>query len=139
MRSVPAQAAPPAEHGESKWILLVDDDSLICGLVSATLEDAGYEIKTAANGYAAWAALLAGGYDLLITSDTTPKVSGLALVRRIRVADMALPVIVTSASLNGGDAAELNRDPWARFDALVRKPFTMSEMLTTVQSVLPAV
>ena len=139
MRPVPVHAAPSAEHGRSKRILVVDDDSLICGLVSATLEDAGYEIKTAADGYAAWAALLAGGYDLLVTGDTIPKISGLALVRRIRVADMALPVIVTSESLDGRDAAELNRDPWARFDALVRKPFTMSELLATVHSLLPTV
>jgi DNA-binding response OmpR family regulator len=128
--------APPTLHHEPKRILVADDDSMMCGLVTATLEDAGHQVKTASNGEVAWAALLAENYDLLVTADIMPKVSGLALVRRIRVAAMVLPVIVASERLDAEDAAALNRDPWSRFDAFVRKPFTMSDLLAAVRSVL---
>ena len=130
------QAAPSAVHGEPKRILVVDDDPFVCGLLAATLEDAGYQVKTAADGEAAWGALLGSRYDLLVTDDIMPKASGLALVRRIRVADMALPVIVASERLDAMDIVKLSRDPWSRFDGFVRKPFTMSEVLAAVHTLL---
>jgi len=108
---------------------------LVCGMLAASLED-GYQVKTAIDGEAAWAELLASRYDLLITDDIMPKASGLALVRRIRVASMALSVIVASDRLDADDVAKLNHDPWARFDAFVRKPFTTSELLAVVYRVL---
>ena len=127
-----------AVHGEPKRILVVDDDSIVCGLVAAALEAAGHQVKTAADGEAAWGTLLAGHYDLLVTDDIMPKASGLALVRRIRVAAIALPIIVASERLDAADVVRLNRDPWARFDAFVRKPVAPSELLATVHSLLAA-
>ncbi len=62
-----------------------------------------------------------------------PRVSSLALVRRIRVANITLPVIVASERLDAADVVKLKRDPWSWFDALVRKPFTTSELLAAVQ------
>jgi len=129
-------ASQPATHDESKRILVVENDPLMCGLMSATLEDAGHRVKTVADGDAAWRALLASKYDLVVTEDIMPKVSGLALVRRIRVADMALRVIVASARLDAADVVKLSRDPWSRFDAFVRKPFTTSDLIAAVHGVL---
>ena len=129
-------AVPSVIHHGPKRILVVDDDSFLCGLVAATLEDAGHQVKTAADGEAAWGALLGSRCDLLVTDDIMPKASGLALVRRIRVADMALPVIVASERLDAMDIVKLSRDPWSRFDGFVRKPFTMSEVLAAVHTLL---
>jgi DNA-binding response OmpR family regulator len=131
----PALAEGPCA---AKRILIANGDSLVCGLLSASLEDAGYQVKAAKDGEAAWAELLASRYDMLVTDDIMPKASGLALVRRIRVASMALLVIVASDRLDAGDVAKLDHDPWARFDALVRKPFTTSELLAVVRRVLAA-
>ena len=131
--------APPEVHPEPRCILVADDDSMMCGLVAATLEDAGHQVKTATDGETAWVALLAHKYDLLVTDDIMPRVSGLALVRRIRVAAMAIPVIVASERLDADDAARLNSDPWSRFDAFIHKPFTMSDLLAAVHSVLARV
>jgi len=137
----PSLAHPALAAGQcaAKRILIADDDSLVCGVLAASLEDAGYQVTTAKDGEAAWAELLASRYDLLVTDDIMPKTSGLALVRRIRVASMALFVVLVSDRLDAVDVAKLNHDPWARFDAFVCKPFTMSEMLTVVQRVLAAV
>ena len=134
----PFLAHPALAAGQcaTKRILIANGDSLVCGMLAASLEDAGYQVKTAIDGEAAWAELLASRYDLLITDDIMPKASGLALVRRIRVASMALSVIVASDRLDADDVAKLNHDPWARFDAFVRKPFTTSELLAVVYRVL---
>jgi CheY-like chemotaxis protein len=127
-------AVPSVIHHGPKRILVVDDDSFLCGLVAATLEEAGHQVKTAADGEAAWGALLASHYDLLVTDHLMPKASGLALVRRIRLVNRVLPIIVVSEKLDAADVLKLSRDPWQRFDTLIRKPFTMSELLAAVHS-----
>jgi CheY-like chemotaxis protein len=106
-----AHPAPAAGQCATKRILIGDDDSLICGLLAASLEDAGYQVKTAKDGEAAWTELLASRYDLLVADDIMPKASGLALVRRIRVASMAVFVVVASDRLDAVDVAKLNHDP----------------------------
>jgi DNA-binding response OmpR family regulator len=136
---LPDDRTPAGCQGATKRILIADGDVLLRDMLAASLEDAGYQVKTAKDGEAAWAELLARCYDLLVTDDIMPKTSGLALVRRIRVASMALFVVLVSDRLDAVDVAKLNHDPWARFDAFVCKPFTMSEMLTVVQRVLAAV
>jgi len=128
-------AGTPA-RGEMTRILVVDDDAMTCGMVAATLEDAGYDVRTAGDGEAAWAALLASTFNLVITDDIMPKASGLALVRRIRVADLALLVIVASDRLDPTEVAKLTHDPWSRFDAYLHKPFTTFQMLAAVHTVL---
>jgi two-component system alkaline phosphatase synthesis response regulator PhoP len=135
-RSSLLHPAPTAGQCAAKRILVANSDPLVCGLLVATLEDTGFQVKTARDGEAAWAELLASHYDLLVTEDIMPKASGLALVRRIRVAAMALSVIVASNRLDGDDFAKLNHGPWARFEAFVRKPFTTAELLTVVFRVL---
>ncbi|MBI4626140.1 MAG: response regulator [Verrucomicrobia bacterium] len=135
---MPPAARPHAGHGGPNRILVVDDDPIVRGLEATTLEHAGFQVEMAADGEAAWRALLTHDYDLLVTDYIVPKVSGLALVRQHRVASMALPVIVISEMSDALDTAKLNRDPWSRIDAFVRKPFTTSELMAAVHRVLPA-
>jgi hypothetical protein len=54
-QSLVTHVAPPTLHYEPKRILVAADDSMMCGLVTATLEDAGHQVKTASNGEVAWA------------------------------------------------------------------------------------
>ena len=63
-----------------------------------------------------------------------PGVSGLALVRRLRIASIALPVVLVSGSLETLDPAKLMRDPWSRIHAFVRKPFTIPDLISAVRS-----
>jgi CheY-like chemotaxis protein len=140
MRSIPNLPATPSTTTAvvpvgPKRILVVDDDPAVRQVVAAVLQHTGHQVETAADGEAAWKALLTTTYDLLVTDHLMPKVSGLALVRLIRVARMALPVIMTSGSM---EDALLPRDPWSRVDAFVRKPFTPSELLAVVGRFVPA-
>jgi len=123
---------------EPKRILVVDGDPAFRGLMSGALEACGHQVEIAADGEAAWRALLSKEYDLLVTCDVMPKASGLDLVRRLRVAVMEIPVIVASDRLDEEDVKKISRDPWARFNGFVHKPFQASELLATVNSVLLA-
>ncbi len=104
-------------------------------MVMASMEPAGHRVDAAEDGEAAWKALLANVYDLMITDHIMPKASGLALVRRMRVAEIVLPVIVASETLDATDALRLSHDPWARVDACVHKPVTAAELLEAVRGV----
>jgi CheY-like chemotaxis protein len=126
------------EITESRRILVVESDPAIRGSMVDALLGRGYRVDAEADGEAAWRALLGGAYDLLVTADVMPKASGLALVRRIRVARIPLPVVVASDRLDEADVERISRDPWARFDGFMRRPVDTSALAVTVQSLLLA-
>ena len=114
-------------------ILLVDDEVLICQVCTRVLRHLGYQTETANDGAAAWEAIQANIYDLLITDNNMPKVSGVELVEKVRSANMSLPVILVSGNLPTG---ELNRNPRLKGVVTLAKPFTGDELLGTVNKVL---
>lgn len=129
--SAPPEA--PCQTRPVKRILLVDDDPLILEFNTAVLSCFGYQTETAEDGAAAWESLQANVYDLLITDNNMPRVSGIELVKKVRAAHLALPVILTSGSLPTG---ELGRNAWLQPVATLAKPFTGEELLGTVKEVL---
>ena len=114
-------------------ILLVDDDTLVRKLCAQFLRCFGYQTETAKDGAVAWKALQAKSFDLLITDNNMPKVSGLELVKKVRSAHMALPVILVSGNL---PMVELNRDRWLQPVATLAKPFTGEKLVGTVKRVM---
>lgn len=110
----------------------MDDDPAVLNLEAMVLESAGHRVDTAADGERAWQALTTGEYDLLVTDYIMPGVSGLALVRRLRMADMMLPVVMVSGNLSAINTSKLSNDPWTRIDAFLPKPFNVSELLSVV-------
>jgi len=109
-------------------ILVVDDDADIRQVNADVLRRFGYQTETAANGAAAWEALQTKGYDLLITDNNMPKVSGVELVKKVRSAHMTLPVILASGRL---PTEELDRNPWLQPVATLVKPFANGQLLET--------
>ena len=93
----------------SNRILVVDDDKDIRQVNLEVLRRFGYQTDTAADGAAAWERLHAQSYDLLITDNNLPKVSGVELVKKVRSARLTLPVILATRAL---PIEELERNPW---------------------------
>ena len=123
-------------QGRSKTpcrILLVDDDLDLRNLYTDVLTRAGYQVDTAENGATGWKALQAGHYDALVTDNNMPEVTGMDLIKKLRSADMTLSVILASGTV---PAEELNRCPWLQVDALLPKPYSIDELLRTVDQVL---
>jgi DNA-binding response OmpR family regulator len=113
----------------------VDDDASIRDLNTEVLIHSGYAVDSAEDGAIAWATLQRHSYDLLITDQNMPKVSGVELVRKLRGARMALPVILATGAM---PTEELDRHPGLRIEATLLKPFTIAMLLETVQEVLRA-
>jgi DNA-binding response OmpR family regulator len=130
-------AAAPAQNyaNPSHRILLVDDDFYARELHAGALTRFGYKVDTAGDGADAWKALNDADYDLLITDNRMPRVTGLDLIKKLRSEDMTLPVILASGTV---PVEELKRHPWLQLDATLSKPFTVGELLDTVKEVLRA-
>lgn len=135
-RLSPLSVLPAAATDESNRILVVDDDFSLRTLEATILQRAGHHVDTADDGDAAWRALLEGKYDLLVTDYMMPRLSGLDLVRQLRKAQMALPVVMVSGTFDLLDPQSLIGDPWARIHAFVHKPFTVPTLLAAVQNAL---
>ena len=121
------QARPP--HN----ILLVDDDLRARELHAGALIRSGYYVDTAKDGADAWNALNLVGYDLLITDNRMPRVTGMELIKKLRSDDMMLPVILASGTVPD---EELKRHPWLLLDATLTNPFTIEQLLEVVKQVL---
>jgi DNA-binding response OmpR family regulator len=131
----PSRAAPECLTRPPRRILLVDDEATVRRLNAQMLRRSGYEVDDAADGAAAWEALQTRHYDLLITDNSMPKVSGVELVLLLRGQNSALPVIMASGAI---PTEELERNPSLAINVILLKPYTVVEMLGTVRDVLRA-
>jgi len=123
-------------------ILVIDGDCDIRRLCTDVLDGFGYRVDVASNGETGWEALRANQYNLLLTEEALPGVSGLELVGKMRAAHVALPVIMASERLSEivcVSKLPVHQQRWNRslkVAAIVSKPFTVDELLTTVRTVL---
>jgi DNA-binding response OmpR family regulator len=114
-------------------ILLADDDIHIREFIIRFLSCSGYNLDTVADGVDAWKALKSRRYDLLITDNKMPRMTGLELIKKLRSEEMTLPVILVSGIL---PTEEIKTQSWLQIDATLAKPFTFAELLDTVKKVL---
>lgn len=117
----------------SMRILVVDDESAVRALMAAILVGCGYHVDTAEDGAVAWEALRTKPYDLLITDQNMPRKTGVELVKNLRSAHMAMPVVMVAGVL---PVEELAQNPSLELSATLLKPFALDELLATVTNVL---
>ena len=128
---VPLQCPTKPPHR----ILVVDDDSDLRLLYSDVLALPDYHVDAAEDGAAGWEALQANNYNLMITEHSLPKLTGVELVRKLRAARMAVPVVLAAGRL---PVHELARNPSLQLAATLLKPFAVDALLDTVKNVLRA-
>jgi two-component system alkaline phosphatase synthesis response regulator PhoP len=116
-----------------KTILVVEDDPAIRRGLADALGFAGFEVLEAGDGPAGLALARDGGGDLVVLDLVLPGVDGLSILRQLRAAWSALPVIVLTAR-----GAEQDRVEGLRLgaDDYVVKPFSVRELLARVEAVL---
>ena len=78
-------------------ILIVDDEKNYPLVLSAVLQDEGFETLTANSGHEALAVLEHSDVDLVLTDMKMPKMDGIELLQRIKTIDAELPVIMMTA------------------------------------------
>jgi len=108
-------------------ILCIDDEPEIRDLLGQFLELLGHSVVTANNGQEGWALFSAApeNFDVLITDERMPNMSGLDLVKRIRGQGFSLPVIIASGNLEG-EVDESAKD--LQVTAIISKPFSLAKL-----------
>lgn len=113
-------------------ILLVEDDDLLGDALQAGLRDAEFAVDWVRDGAAADAALAAEQFSVVVLDLGLPKLSGLALLRRLRDRGDRTPVIVVTAR----DAVEDRvRGLDLGADDYVAKPVALAELAARVRAV----
>ncbi len=123
----------PGQTGFTHRILVADDEEAIRRLIATVLGGSGFQVDTAENGAVAWEMLQAGGYDLLITDNSMPVMSGVELIKTVRTARIALPIIMATGTM---PARELTEDPPFELSALLLKPYAMATLVKKVKEIL---
>jgi two-component system phosphate regulon response regulator PhoB len=116
-------------------VLIVEDEPAIVELVSYSLRETGWEIRTAANVASAWDSVVHGRPDLLLLDWMLPDSSGLRLLSRLRGDRdfQDIPVIMlTAKSMEEDKIAGLNTGA----DDYVTKPFSPKELLARSKALL---
>ena len=131
-----AALAPPAARDQSRCrILVVDQSSDLRLLYTDALAGPGCQVDVAESVAAAWKALKANRYHLLVTENDPPDLTGNELLRRLRGANMELPVIMAAS---GWPAHQPVVNPVPRNTAAIQKPFELEVLMETVKNVLRA-
>jgi len=114
-------------------VLVVDDDAPIRRMLERTLEAEGYDVRSAADGGAALAAVERSAPDVIVLDVAMPGLDGLGVCRRLRAKGLSLPILLLTAR----DAVE---DRVAGLDAgaddYLVKPFAHEELLARLRALL---
>jgi CheY-like chemotaxis protein len=121
------------ETQSSHRILVVDDNSDVRQLTVDVLAGSGYDVDAAQDGAAGWEAIQARGYDLIITDNQMPRMTGVEMIEKLRTACIISRVIMATGHL---PVFEFARKPWLKPDAALQRPFSNDELLATVRKVL---
>jgi CheY-like chemotaxis protein len=125
---------PPMSLAHER-IMVVDDDDAIRDMTCQFLTQAGYRVDVFTNGVEAWAALsqTPEAWDLLLTDQTMPGMTGDQLTAKARDLRPGLPVIICSgfsATLDDKRAKALG------VKAYLQKPLGIFTLLTSVSEAL---
>jgi CheY-like chemotaxis protein len=138
LTDVAPEADSISEHVISQGkrrILFVDDEAVLARLGQALLAHMDYEVETHTSSVAALEAFQSEPYrfDLIITDQTMPVMTGATLVERLRRIRPDIPIILCtgfSHTMNAEKAKALG------VDAFITKPDLTETLAATVQQVL---
>ena len=116
-------------------VLVVEDSPTQLAQLRFTLEVAGFDVLTAADGAEALDVVLAHPVDLVISDVVMPDIDGFELCERIRRNGRlsTLPVILLTAM---ADPMDVLRALEAGADGFVRKPYNPEQLIARVKAVL---
>lgn len=114
-------------------VLVVDDEAPVRRALERALELEGYVVEQAWDGQEALERVEVGLPDVIVLDVLMPNVDGLEVCRRLRSADVSVPVLMLTARDAVSDRVE-GLDAGA--DDYLVKPFALAELLARVRALL---
>jgi CheY-like chemotaxis protein len=122
-----------------KHVLVAEDNAALLSVIRFNLERAGFQVTTAANGSIAWDYAQGQQFDLVITDQQMPEMTGCEFCTLLRsVADYRdVPVIMLTAKGMELELPKLKAE--LGISATFLKPFSPKEIIQSVEDLLAAV
>ena len=112
----------------SRSVLVVDDDPLICWIITYALEEAGYHVICATDGGSALAVAASERLDLLLLDIMMPGIDGWAVLSQLRSdAGPQPPIVIMTAAYD-----EQDRSLASGAQGYLAKPFSLDDLLECV-------
>lgn len=111
-------------------ILLVDDELTLRTMLARALRLEEYEVTEATDGFDGWALARQTRFDLVVTDNRMPRLSGPEFIGRLRELYPTLPILRLSGS-HGAESAEMPSGVTTLF-----KPFEIEGLLDAVRFIL---
>lgn len=135
--AVPAAkgAALAVPRGNGERVLLVDDEPQVANVCARILERFGYRVEAFGDPRVALGRFCAAPdeFDVVVTDQTMPHMTGLQLVEQLRARRADIPVVLCTGFSAHVDAAEATR---RAIDAFTPKPLGMSSLARSVRRAL---
>ena len=111
-------------------ILIVEDEAGIVQFLKQGLEEEGYEITTALDGFLGFELFKKENFDLILLDWMLPKLNGLELCKAIRIKDKTIPIIFLTAKDTIQETIEGLK---AGANDYIKKPFSFDELLERIK------
>ena len=130
-RSHPATAAV----GGNERVLFIDDEEQIARIGSEILSRMGYRVTVLTEGRGALREYMdsPGEFDIIVTDNTMPNLTGLDLAREIRKFDSNTPILLTTGFTRSGLEAEAAE---SGIQGVLLKPYSGAELARAIRSAL---
>jgi DNA-binding response OmpR family regulator len=121
-----------AQRHQIARVLVIDDDTELCALMTEFLSSHGYQVSSASDGVEGLETALSERPDVVILDVMMPRLDGFDVLRRLRK-QAHLPVLMLSARTAPEDRIQgLN----CGADDYLLKPFEVGELLARIRAIL---
>jgi excisionase family DNA binding protein len=117
--------------GRALQILVVDDEQLILNLFVNSLKGKDFQVSATPDPVEASMLISKMRFDLIFLDLVMPKMDGSELFRRIRELDKVVPIVIITGY---PDSDLLNKVMEQGPFMVLKKPFSVDEIITTVRS-----
>jgi len=114
-------------------MLVVDDETVIREGLKRILGDAGYQVEVFAQGHLAIERLQIENFDLVISDVKMPGMSGIEVLKAIRVLQPQVPIIMITGYSTVDTAVEALKNGAVDY---ISKPFTPEDLLAKISQAL---
>jgi two-component system, OmpR family, response regulator len=129
----PEVNCPARPRGHAPKVLVVEDDEPTSGQITRALEDNGFSVEQALNGWEGLSRALARRFDAIVLDIMLPEIDGLAVLSTLRNVGQRVPILLLSAL----DAVDTRvKGLHAGADDYLVKPFYFAELTARLNVLL---
>ena len=129
------QVQPITSRGNGQKILIVDDEPYFLDVVEENLKTLGYQVTACRSSVEAFQVFRESpnGYDLLVTDQTMPELTGVQLIQKMRMIRDNIPVILCTGF---SDTVTEQSSRYYGINRFLMKPVSMNDLAGVVLEVL---